>query len=283
MQHIKLKTYAKTNLCLDIVGKRSDGYHDLETIMQSLELADELKFCKAPKMSISCNHPSIPVDEGNLAYQAAKRLLSYAGIKSGVRILIDKRIPVAAGLGGGSTNAAGTLLAVNFLYELNLTIHQLISVGKELGADVPFCLVGGTVLATGIGERLRFLSPLKKAYLVLVKPELSISTKSVYAKVDLNNLQDRPDIKRATKGIEMGDLSILADSMGNALEPITSLEHPVVKEIKSAMLSLGAAAAQMCGSGPTVFAFCYSMEQAIPIYNHFKGIYQEVFLCETKA
>ncbi|MEW6623739.1 MAG: 4-(cytidine 5'-diphospho)-2-C-methyl-D-erythritol kinase [Bacillota bacterium] len=281
MNNIKIKTYAKINLCLDIISKRPDGYHDLKTIMQSLDLCDQVELAKDSGITVACDHPQVPEGPENIAYKAAELLFRTAGLSLGARIHIRKKIPFEAGLAGGSSNAAGVLLGLNYLYELNFTLHQLVSLAKKLGADVPFCLVGGTVLATGIGERLNLLPPLQTCDIVLVKPAKGISTKAVYERVDLQSLSNRPDVDKAVQAIEYKDLNLLSKSMGNVLEPVTCSLLQEVAEIKEKMLMYGAAAAQMCGSGPTVFAICSDQDQAQYIYKQFRNDYSEVFLCKT--
>ncbi len=281
MNKINLKSYAKINLCLDIINKRDDGYHNLKTIMQSLDLSDDLEIEKSQHIHIECNHPEVPLNDSNLVYKAAKAIFQAAGITGGARIKITKNIPVAAGLAGGSSNAATVLHGINIIFNLNFTVAQLISIGKNLGADVPYCLVGGTVLATGIGEKLSFINPLKEFNVVLVKPIVGVSTKQVYAEVDLSNLKSRPNIEKAIISIESNDLQGLVGSMGNVLEPITSLMVKDVLQIKNKMLELGADGAQMCGSGPTVFAICSSKDKANNIFKYFSNVYSQVYLCKT--
>ncbi len=283
MQNIKIKTHAKINLCLDIVDRRPDGYHNLKTIMQSLDLYDELSISKSAEISVKCEQRLVPQDSDNLAYKAAKAIFQAAGATAvGAEININKQIPVAAGLGGGSANAAGTLLGLNFLYGFNFSIHQLVEMSKNIGADVPYCVIGGTVLATGIGEKLELLPPLGKLYIVLVKPDVSINTGEVYQKVKLDSLANRPRVEQAVKAIGEEDFFSLFNSMGNVLEPITSVMVPEVVEIKRKMLYLGANVAQMCGSGPTVFAACINKDKADNIYRQFKKDFSQVFLCQTR-
>ncbi|KUO50718.1 MAG: hypothetical protein APF76_15585 [Desulfitibacter sp. BRH_c19] len=281
MNKVDLKSYAKINLCLDIVNKRLDGYHNLRSIMQTLDLCDELEIEKSQNIHIECNHPAVPLNESNLAYKAAKAIFQRAGFNGGARIKIRKNIPVAAGLAGGSSNAAAVLHGINILYNLNFTVAQLIHIAKGIGADVPYCLVGGTVLATGIGEKLNIISPINEYSIILVKPNIGVSTKQVYAKVDLNNLGSRPDIEKAIVAIEDNDLQGLLRSMGNVLEPITCSMIKEVPEIKNKMLEIGADGAHMCGSGPTVFAICSSKDKAEDICKYFKNVYSEVYLCKT--
>ena len=278
---IKIKSYAKINLCLDIVNKRADGYHNLRTIMQSLDLFDQVEIQTSKNIQIESDHPELPLDEGNLAYKAAKAIFERAGIQEGAKIIITKNIPIAAGLAGGSSNAAAVLHGLNILYGLNLTIAQLVHIGKSLGADVPFCVVGGTVLATGIGDRLNILPPIKEYNIILVKPNVGVSTKDVYNKVNIQSLSLRPDIEQAVKSIENHDLSGLASSMGNVLEPITSQIVKEVLEIKNTMLAMGADGALMCGSGPTVFAICSCSHKAKGMLKYFKNVYEQVYLCKT--
>ena len=281
VNEIKLKSYAKINLCLDIVNKRPDGYHNLRTIMQSLDLFDQIDIQTSKDIQIESDYPGLPLDESNLAYKAAKAVFERVGIKEGAKIKITKNIPVAAGLAGGSSNAAAVLHGLNILYGLNLTIAQLIHIGKSLGADVPFCVVGGTVLATGIGDRLNILPPIKEYNILLVKPNVEVSTKDVYSKVNIQSLTSRPDIEKAVKSIENHDLPGLISSMGNVLEPITSQMVKEILEIKNMMLAMGAESALMCGSGPTVFAICSCNHKAEGMLKYFKNVYEQVYLCKT--
>ena len=281
MNEIKLKSYAKINLCLDIVNKRDDGYHNIRTIMQSLDLFDQIEIQTSKKLEIESDHPGLPLDERNLAYKAAKAIFEKVGIKEGAKIRITKNIPIAAGLAGGSSNAAAVLHGINILYGLNLTVAQLVHIGKNLGADVPFCVVGGTVLATGIGDRLNILPPIKEYNILLVKPDVGVSTKEVYDGVNIQTLSSRPDIEKAVKSIESHDLPGLVGSMGNVLEPITSRMVKEVLEIKNTMLANGADSALMCGSGPTVFAIYSCNYKAENMLKYFKNVYEQVYLCKT--
>jgi len=281
VNEIKLKSYAKINLCLDIVNKREDGYHNIRTIMQSLDLFDQIEIQTSNKLEIESDHPGLPLDERNLAYKAAKAIFEKVGIKEGAKIRITKNIPIAAGLAGGSSNAAAVLHGINILYGLNLTVAQLVHIGKSLGADVPFCVVGGTVLATGIGDSLNILPPIKEYNILLVKPDVGVSTKEVYSGVDIQDLSSRPDIEKAVKSIENHDLSGLVGSMGNVLEPVTSRMVKEVLEIKNTMLAMGADGALMCGSGPTVFAVYSCDHKAESMLKYFKNVYEQVYLCKT--
>jgi len=278
---INFKSYAKINLCLDIVNKRADGYHNLRTIMQSVDLFDQVEIEISRCIHIESDHPELPLDERNIAYKAAKAIFERAGIKGGARIRIAKNIPIAAGLAGGSSNAAAVLHGLNILYGLNLTIAQLVHIGKGLGADVPFCVVGGTVLAAGIGDRLSILQPMKEYSILLVKPDVGVSTKDVYNRVNVENLRSRPDIEKAVQSIESGDFAGLVSSMGNVLEPITSSMVKEVLEIKNKMLAMGADGALMCGSGPTVFAICSCSHKTQSMLKYFKKVYTQVYLCKT--
>ena len=281
MNEIKLKSYAKINLCLDIVGKRSDGYHNLRTIMQSLDLSDQIEIQISKSIQIESDNPELPLDERNLAYKAAQAIFEKVGIEGGAKIRIAKNIPIAAGLAGGSSNAAAVLHGLNILYDLNLTVAQLIQIAKGLGADVPFCVVGGTVLATGIGDRLNILSPIQKYNILLVKPNVGVCTKETYSKVNIHNLSSRPNIEKAVIAIENHDLQGLTESMGNVLEPITSQTVKEVLEIKNRMITMGADGALMCGSGPTVFAISSCNHKIKGMLKYFENIYEQVYLCKT--
>lgn len=252
---LKLKALAKVNLGLDVLGVRENGYHDVRMIMQTIYLYDNVTIRKTeePGIRLKTNLFYLPVDEKNIAYKAAKLLMDEFEIASGVEIILDKRIPVAAGMAGGSSNAAAVLVGMNRLFQLGLEEQELMERGVQLGADVPYCIMRGTVLAEGIGEILSPLPPLPKCYMLVAKPGISVSTKIVYEKLDSHVIDEHPDIDGIIAGLEEGNLKRISDSMGNVLERVTIEEYPIIEEIKNIMKDSGALNAMMSGSGPTVF------------------------------
>lgn len=252
---ISLKALAKINLGLDVVRRREDGYHEVRMIMQTIQLYDRLdiKRTQEPGIQIQTNLSFLPVNENNLIYKAAKLLMDEFSITDGVSVKLDKRIPVAAGMAGGSTDAAALLIGVNRLFSLGLTKRQLMERGVQIGADVPYCIMRGTALAEGIGEALSPLPPMVKCPVLIAKPSISVSTKFVYQNLKLDDTTIHPDIDRLIDDIKAKNLHDIAAHMGNVLETVTIPNYPVIDEIKKHMLSNGAVGAMMSGSGPTVF------------------------------
>lgn len=255
MKSLKLDAYGKINLSLDVLGKRSDGYHDLRMIMQQIDLKDiiEIEHLEEDTIEIESNSNDIPLDESNIVYKVAYTMKQKYSIKSGVRIKIEKNIPVAAGLAGGSTDAAATLKGLNELWELGLSESELMAIGKPIGADIPYCIYGGTALAEGIGDRLTRLSSFKGKHILLANPEIQVSTAQIYQNLNLEGLNKRPDTEKLIRAIDDDDLDCVADSMVNVLETVTIQMHPVISEIKQDMIDSGAIGTLMSGSGPTVF------------------------------
>ena len=252
---ISLKALAKINLGLDVVRRREDGYHEVRMIMQTIHLYDRLdiKRTQGPGIQIQTNLSFLPVNENNLIYKAAKLLMDEFSITEGVSVKLDKRIPVAAGMAGGSTDAAAMLFGMNRLFSLGLTKKQLMERGVQIGADVPYCIMRGTALAEGIGEQLSPLPPMVKCPVLIAKPSISVSTKFVYQNLKLDDTTIHPDIDLLIKDIKAKNLHDIAAHMGNVLETVTIPNYPVIDEIKKHMLSHGAVGAMMSGSGPTVF------------------------------
>ena len=255
MNQIELKALAKINLGLDVLGRRENGYHDVRMVMQSIYLYDEVKIAKKkePGITLTTNLKFLPTGDGNIAYKAAQLLMDEFDLKEGVQITLNKHIPVAAGLAGGSSNAAAVLFGMNRLFGLHLTQQQLMERGVKLGADVPYCIMRGTVLAEGIGEELSVLPAMPKCTVLIAKPPISVSTKMVYEALDSKEIVEHPDIDGILEGLRKGDLHKVADSMGNVLEDVTIPMHPVIADIKQVMQDCGAIGAMMSGSGPTVF------------------------------
>ncbi len=259
---IHLKAYGKINLGLDVVRKREDGYHEVRMIMQTVSVYDSLELAKTetPGIKLETNLDWLPVDEGNLAYRAADMLMQEFGIKKGVHIRLEKNIPVAAGMAGGSTDAAAVLKGVNELFSLGLSEQELMKRGVKLGADVPYCIMGGTALSEGIGEILTPLSAIPVCHLLIAKPEVGVSTKFVYENLRANELEKHPDIDGMAEAVRNGDLAGVINRLENVLETVTIPSYPIIDEIKSFMKAHGAENVLMSGSGPTVFGIYTSEE-----------------------
>lgn len=255
MDRIELKALGKINLGLDVLGRRENGYHDVRMVMQTVYLYDQITIKKRrrPGIGIETNLYYLPVNENNLAYRAAKLLMDEFRIEDGISIRLNKHIPVAAGMAGGSSNAAAVLFGMNRIFDLGLTMEELMKRGVTLGADVPYCIMRGTVLAEGIGEVLTPLAPMPKCFVLLAKPPVAVSTKLVYEKLDSQEIEKHPDIDGIIEGLEEQSLAKITASMGNVLERVTALEYPVIDKIKNTMKTAGALNAMMSGSGPTVF------------------------------
>lgn len=255
MREIELKALAKINLGLDVLGRRENGYHDVRMIMQSIYLYDDVRIERkaAPGIELASNLYFLPTGDGNIAYKAAQMLMDEFGIEEGVRITLNKHIPVSAGMAGGSSNAAAVLFGMNRLFGLNLSQKELMERGVKLGADVPYCIMRGTVLAEGIGEALKRLPAMPKCTVLIAKPPVSVSTKVVYEALDSSDITVHPDIDGLIEALEKGNLREIASRMGNVLEEVTIPMHPVIEEIKQVMKDCGALNAMMSGSGPTVF------------------------------
>lgn len=255
MDKMELKALGKINLGLDVLGRRENGYHDVRMVMQTLYLYDRITIEKTekPGIALSTNLFYLPVNENNLAYRAAELLMQEFGVKEGVKITLEKHIPVAAGMAGGSSNAAAVLYGINRMFSLGLSQEALMERGVKLGADVPYCIMRGTVLAEGIGEILTPLPAMPRCTVLVAKPPISVSTKLVYEKLDAHEIEEHPDIDGVLEGLERQDLEKIASSMGNVLENVTAEEYPVIEKIKEMMKENGALNAMMSGSGPTVF------------------------------
>ena len=265
MKETNLKAFAKINLGLDVVGVRADGYHLVKMVMETIPLYDQVKvrILDEPEIRVKTNLGYLPTDKKNIAYQAARLLLDEFGIHQGVDIQLEKRIPVAAGLAGGSSNAAAVLKGVNQLFELGLTESELMERGLKLGADVPYCIKGGCALATGIGEILSPLPSLPKCSILLLKLPFSISTRVVYQEFDLLENVKHPPIDELIKGLKEQSLENVAQSMGNVLELVSIPKYPKIQMAKEELVKQGAMASLMSGSGPTVFALFDDREKAI--------------------
>lgn len=268
MDNISLKALAKINLGLDVVRRREDGYHDVRMIMQTIHLYDKLDIQKTKEegIAITSNLSYVPTNENNLVYKAGKLLMDEFDIKEGVSVYLQKRIPVAAGMAGGSTDAAAMLYGMNQIFDLGLSRKDLMERGVKIGADVPYCLMRGTALAEGIGEKLTSLPPMVKCPVLIAKPGISVSTKFVYENLKLNEETIHPDIDQLVTDIKAKDLHAIAGYMGNVLESVTIPEYPVIAQIKEQMMKTGAVNAMMSGSGPTVFGLFEDEETAKEAY-----------------
>lgn len=264
MDQISLKSRAKINITLDVIGRRPNGYHDLSMIMQTVNLYDFVFIRKmhAPGIKLTTNLKWLPNDEGNIVYQAAKLFKETCGIETGIFMELNKRIPVAAGLAGGSSNAATTLMGLNVLFETGLDQKELMDLGVKLGADVPYCILGGTALAEGIGDVLTPLPPMPDCYVLVAKPKINVSTAAIFQSLNIKKIDKHPDNNKVIEAIKKGDIDTVASNMCNVLETVTQKRYPVIGTIKKIMLEYGAEGAIMSGSGPTVFGIYHSKDEA---------------------
>lgn len=261
---MKLRAYAKINLGLDVLRRREDGYHDVKMIMQTIQMYDMLEMEKSeqPGIHLTTNLSYIPVNENNLVYKAVKLLMDQYRIEEGITISLNKFIPVAAGMAGGSSDAAAALVGVNRMFQLGLTRQQLMKLGVKIGADVPYCVMRGTALAEGIGEKLTALPPMPQCYVLIGKPGINVSTKFVYTNLNLGPDTHHPDIDGMIQALQDRDLYGITDRMENVLESVTIPAYPVIETIKNHMKAHGAVNAMMSGSGPTVFGIFDDKEKA---------------------
>ncbi len=279
---MRSKAYAKINISLDIIGKREDGYHLLQMIMQSIDLYDEITIEKQKKdITIKCNKQYVPTDEKNLAYKAAKLFKEKYNINDGVYIYIKKNIPVCAGLAGGSTDGAAVLKIMNSLFNVNASNEELMELGLKLGADVPYCIKGGTALCEGVGEKVTELKNFKDKILVLVKPPFGVSTKGVYQEFNIEKARNHPDTNAIIEAMEKDDLKLVCSNMKNLLENVTLRKHKILINIKEEMRYYGSMGTMMSGSGPTVFAFFDDMLKAQRCFEKMKEKYNDVFITRT--
>ncbi|HEY2492337.1 MAG TPA: 4-(cytidine 5'-diphospho)-2-C-methyl-D-erythritol kinase [Paenibacillus sp.] len=273
------KAPAKINLMLDVLHKRPDGYHEVEMVMTMVDLSDRLEMVELPRdtIIISSQAGYIPLDEKNLAFQAARLIKDRYDVKDGVHIHLDKKIPVAAGLAGGSSDAAATLRGLNRLWGLGIPTDELQLLGAELGSDVPFCVTGGTALATGRGEKLTPIPNPPQMWVILAKPPINVSTAEIYTRFKSNQITKHPSAAAMIEAIQSGNFYDVCGQLGNVLEDVTLKLHPQVQQLKEAMMNLGAEGTLMSGSGPTVFGLV-SKESKVPrIYNGLRGFCREVY------
>lgn len=277
-----LRAYAKINISLDVLDRREDGYHIVKMIMQSVDLYDDIDVEKCDKgIHINCNKPFIPRDERNIAYKAAKLFMEEFNISSGVKINIKKNIPIAAGMAGGSTDAAAVLRAMREIFNIKVSDEELMKIGVKVGADVPYCIMGGTALCEGIGEILTPIKGFKDKILVVIKPNFGVSTKEVYTSLDLSKIKKHVETDKIINAIENDDLDTVCSNMKNILENVTLNKYNVLKSIKKDLVKAGAKGALMSGSGPTVFAFFEDMLKAQRAFEEFRDKYKEVFITRT--
>ncbi len=285
---ISVKAPAKINLTLDILGKRDDGYHDVEMVMTSIDLADRLDMTvrEDGRIVLDCPVSYVPLDERNHVYKAARLLQERFHVKQGVDIYIDKRIPVAAGLAGGSTDAAAAIRGLNTLWNLNLSTSEMAKLGAEIGSDVPFCVYGGTAVAHGRGEQIEPISSPPSCWVVLAKPPIGVSTSEIYQRVDMDVLKKHRretgnecgGTENMKKALQDHDFKGICQSLHNDLEYVTFQLHPEVERLKQQMIRFGGDGALMSGSGPTVFSLVRKQSRAQRMYNGLKGFCKEVYL-----
>lgn len=282
MDKINLKVRAKINFALDVKSRRPDGYHEVEMIMQQIDLYDQLELEVIDEgIVIETNCDFLPVDAGNIAYRAAEKMIANYNINKGLKIIIEKNIPVSAGLAGGSTNAAGVIMGMNELFSLGLTRDEMMVIGGELGADVPFCILGGCAVARGIGEELESISGLKDQWILLSKPNIGVSTKEAYEGLELGEISERPDIDAMVEAIGQNDIYDLAKHLCNVFETYTLEKYPVVKEVRRKIQESGAVGVLMSGTGPTVFGIFKSYDKGLQAYKNLKKVYSQTYLVKT--
>ncbi|WP_255812842.1 4-(cytidine 5'-diphospho)-2-C-methyl-D-erythritol kinase [Acidaminobacter sp. JC074] len=282
MDTIKMKAYAKVNLSLDILGKRPNGYHDVEMIMQQITLYDDIEIRKTDQdITIHTDCYYVPSDSRNIAYKIAKDVLEMKHIESGIHIEIKKVIPVAAGLAGGSADAAGVIMGLNILFDLNMSLEEMKEIAVKHGADIPFCIEGGAAVARGIGEELEVIPSLKNTWMVLVKPPIGVSTQSVYKNFDLDKVEKHPDNEKLIEAMHKNDYRFIAKNMYNVLEEVTSKRHSIIGQIESKMREYGALGTMMSGSGPTVFGIFKNYKKAETASKHLRRKYKDVFLVQA--
>ncbi len=279
---MKLRALAKINLGLDVTGKRPDGYHEVRMIMQNIQMFDQLEIERSeqPGIRIETNLSFLPCNENNLVYKAADLLMKEFDIREGLDVKLTKFIPVAAGMAGGSSDAAAVMVGVNRMFQLGLSVRELMERGVKIGADVPYCIMRGTALAEGIGEKLTKLPPMPFCYVLIGKPGINVSTKFVYGNLDLKKIEHHPDIDGIRQAIEQKNLKGIASRMGNVLELVTCPAYPVIDDIKKLMIREGALNAMMSGSGPTVFGLFEDKDTAQKAYETLRdsGLTRQTFL-----
>ena len=287
IKHLSLKAYGKINLGLDVLRRREDGYHDVRMIMQTVGIFDRVDLVRKeePGIEVETNLYYLPTNENNLVYKAAKLLMDEFQVQEGIQIRLRKFIPVAAGMAGGSSDAAAILFGVNKMFRLGMSTEQLMERGVRIGADVPYCILRGTALSEGIGEVLTKLPAVPQCQVLVAKPGINVSTKFVYENLHANDLkpEQHPDIDGMIQAIQDQDLQGIAGKLGNVLETVTVKEYPVIQKIKDKMLEFGAVGSLMSGSGPTVFGLFTNPKAAQEAYEELRygesaGLAKQVYL-----
>ena len=283
MNEYRIKAYAKINLGLDVVRRLENGYHEVKMVMQTVGIYDVLDFERTDGgIVITTDSGELPTDENNLIYKASKLMMETYPISGGVKIHLEKHIPIAAGMAGGSTDAAATLKGMNRLFDLGCTLKDLMELGVKIGADVPYCVMGGTALAEGIGEKLTPLAPAPDCYVLVAKPDINVSTKYVYEHLDAQEIVKHPDIDGMVEAIAEESLQGILDRMENVLETVTVSAYPIIQTIKDRMKELGAINSLMSGSGPTVFGIFVEKDMARRAYDKLEEeqLAKQIFLTE---
>ena len=274
---------AKINLTLDVLYRRDDDYHELEMIMSSVDLADYLTFTplEEDKIEVFTNKAFLPVDQRNHVYQIIKLVKERYNIREGMLVEIEKKIPVAAGLGGGSTDAAAALRALNRIWELNMSVQEMIELGMQVGTDVPYSIVSGTAFVSGRGEIVTPIKPMPSCWVVLAKPRISVSTKTVFRALEVERLDYIPKSRIVADAIEIGDYKGMVDNLSNALEAVTFERHPKLRQLSERMERYGMDGVTMSGSGPTIIGFSQNYSRAKRVYNSLRGFCEEVYITRT--
>ncbi len=282
MDSIQLKAMGKINLGLDVIRRRPDGYHEVKMVMQTVNLYDKVRITvnAKPGIRVSTNLPFLPVNENNIVYKAAQQLIDAYDLNQGVTIELEKHIPVAAGMAGGSTDGAAVIFGMNRLFRLGMSRQQMMEAGLKLGADVPYCIMRGTALSQGIGEILTPLPGMPDCHILIARPGISVSTKFVYENLKLDQIHRHPDIDGVVSAIEAGDLKRMADKIENVLESVTIPAYPVIEDMKALMKKQGALNALMSGSGPTVFGIFEDEQRARTAFEAMKEsqLAKQIFL-----
>jgi|LGOV01.1.fsa_nt_gb 4-diphosphocytidyl-2-C-methyl-D-erythritol kinase len=280
--HQKYKSRAKINLSLDVKGKMKNGYHEVDMIMQKIDLYDEIYMKIIPKgIKIESNCIYLPTNSRNIAYKAAELMIDKFKLKSGVYIYIEKNIPIAAGLAGGSTNAATVIQGINEMFRIGLSQKDMMRLGADLGADVPFCFMSGAARAEGIGEKLTPIKGLNDIWVVVTKPNLSVSTMEVYNNLVPNDYKIHPDIEGMIKALEDENIYMISEKLGNVLENVTFRLYPIVEKDKKLMKSFGAKGVLMSGSGPSIFGLFTKLDHAKAAYKNFSKLNRQTFLVKS--
>lgn len=279
---MKIKAYGKVNIALDVIGKREDGYHLLRMIMQTVDIYDELTLTPCDEgIHITCDKEFVPTDKRNLVYKAIELFCNTYDVRNGVKVHIEKNIPVEAGMAGGSTDAAAALKGMRDLYKREISDEKLMELGVKIGADVPYCIQGGTALCEGIGEIITPLKPFSNKLMVIVKPNFGVSTVETYQGFNLKEVIEHPRVDELIEAMEKDDLGYVANNMMNLLELVTIKNHNEIQEIKDIMIQYGALGSLMSGSGPTVFGLFEDIKIAEKCYKELNKKYNQVFMTTT--